>query len=123
MRTFIVTAAIGCIAWAGLADEAFAHAQLKSAVPAVDGMVHTAPTELDLHFTEAVNLKFTGVVVSGPDNPKVATGDARLMDNDDTTLVVPISGTLGPGKYTVEWHALATDGHKTQGTFTFIVMP
>jgi methionine-rich copper-binding protein CopC len=43
----------------------------------------------------------TGVKVTGPDKTAVQTGDAILMDYN-TTLMVPISGTLGAGVYTVD---------------------
>ncbi|AYG61221.1 hypothetical protein CCGE525_00435 [Rhizobium jaguaris] len=42
---------------------------------------------------------------------------------NDTVLMVPISGTIGAGTYTVEWHALSADGHKTTGSYTFTVKP
>ena len=102
---------------------AFAHAHLTSATPAVNGIVATAPTELDLKFSEGLNLKFTGVKITGPAKAAVATGDAALSAGDDTTLVVPVSGTLAPGSYAVAWHALSTDGHKTSGIYTFTVKP
>ena len=93
-----------------------------AATPAAGSTVTAAPTELDLTFTEDVNLKFTGVKITGPDKAAVPTGDAVLTDKD-TTLMVPISGTLAAGVYTVAWHALSTDGHKTNGTYKFTVKP
>ena len=122
MSNFVRTFGIAIVVALGLTGQAFAHAHLKSAVPAVGSTVTTAPTELDLTFTEGVNLKFTGVTVTGPDKAAVATGEATLMGGD-TTLTVPISGTLAAGAYTVAWHALSTDGHKTNGTYTFAVKP
>ena len=122
MSNFVRTFGIAIVVALGLTGQAFAHAHLKSAVPAVDSTVTTAPTELDLTFTEGVNLKFTGVTVTGPDKAAVATGEATLKGGD-TTLTVPISGTLAAGAYTVAWHALSTDGHKTNGTYTFAVKP
>ncbi len=102
---------------------ALAHAHLKSATPAVGSTVATSPTELDLKFSEGLNLKFTGVKVTGPAKAAVATGDAALAPADDTTLVVPVPDTLAAGSYTVAWHALSTDGHKTSGTYRFTVKP
>ena len=106
----------------GLAGQAFAHAHLKSSVPADKSTVAAAPTELDLTFTEGLNLKFSGVTVTSPDKAAVKTGDAMLMQGD-TVLMVPISETLAAGTYTVEWHVLSTDGHKTTGNYTFTVKP
>jgi len=106
----------------GLTGAAFAHAHLKTSTPAGGSTLTAAPTEVDITFTEDVNLKFTGIKVTGPDKKDVATGEGMLMDKD-TTLMVPLSGTLGAGKYTVAWHALSKDGHKTNGTFAFTVKP
>jgi len=35
--------------------------------------------------------------------------------------MVPVTGTLADGSYTVDWHALSGDGHKTHGSYTFTV--
>jgi copper resistance protein C len=106
----------------GLAGQTFAHALLKSATPSANGTVSAAPTELDLKFSEDLNLKFSGVKVTGPKQEAVQTGEGMLMDNN-TTLMVPVSGTLAPGIYTVEWHALSGDGHKTHGSYKFTIKP
>jgi methionine-rich copper-binding protein CopC len=49
----------------GLTGQALAHAELKSATPPVNGTVTVAPSELDLEFTEGVNLAFTSVELKG----------------------------------------------------------
>ena len=105
----------------GLTGQALAHAELKSATPPVNGTVTAAPSEIDLEFTEGVNLAFTGIELKGPGKKTVATGKAALRAGDDTTLVVPLTGTLAAGTYTVTWHALSTDGHKTHGSYRFTV--
>ena len=118
-RTFGLAVAVAL----GLTGQALAHAELKSPMPPVNGTVTASPSELDLEFTEGVNLAFTGVEVKGPGKKAVVTGKAALREGDDSTLVVPIAGTLPAGTYTVAWHALSTDGHKTSGTYTFTVKP
>ncbi|NEK18387.1 copper homeostasis periplasmic binding protein CopC [Rhizobium leguminosarum] len=104
------------------ASQAFAHAHLKSAAPASESTVKQAPSELDLTFTEGLNLKFSGAKLTGPGKAAVKTGKGSLMDGD-MTLMVPVSQKLTPGKYTVEWHVLSTDGHKTNGSYSFTVAP
>jgi len=106
----------------GFTGTAFAHAHLKTSTPAAGSTLTASPSEIDLTFSEDVNLKFTGIKVTGADKRDVATGEAMLMDKD-TTLMVPVTGTVGPGAYTVAWNALSKDGHKTNGTFTFTVKP
>ncbi len=107
----------------GIVAEAEAHAHLKSSTPAMDATIAMAPSELVLSFSEGVNAKFTGVKVTGPNRAVVAVGEAKLSPGGDTSLVVPVSGALPPGVYTVDWHALATDGHKTAGSYSFTIKP
>ena len=107
----------------GTAGTASAHAHLKTAAPAAASTVAASPSELRLGFTEGVNLTFTGVSVTGPAGAPVPTGAAILAPGDDKVLVVPVSGPLAPGAYKVDWHALATDGHKTDGSYSFTVKP
>ena len=121
-RTLFSRTTIAALFALGLAGPAFAHAHLKSAVPAVDGTVAAAPSELDLSFSEAINLKLSGVKVTGPDGGAVATTGAMLM-NADTTLMVTLPAGLKPGSYKVDWHALARDGHATHGSYGFTVKP
>ena len=118
---FAVFSIIATIAM-GFAGQAFAHAHLKTSVPSDKSTVTASPASLALSFSEGLNLKFTGIKLIGPQKATVKTGDAALTDNG-TGLAVPVTGTLPAGTYTVEWHALSTDGHKTTGTYSFTVKP
>ena len=117
IRLFALTVSLAV----GFAGTAFAHAHLKVSSPAAGSTV-AAPAMINLTFSEDVDLKFTGIKLAGPDGNEIAIGDSMLMDNDTTLMVTP-AGTLGFGAYTVDWHALSKDGHKTSGTFTFTVQP
>jgi methionine-rich copper-binding protein CopC len=122
MPKFVLVIAMASMVGFGLTGQALAHAHLTSATPAAGATITASPTELDLIFSEGVNLKFTGVKVTGPKKAEVKTGEATLMGGN-TKLMVPIEGTLAPGVYTVAWHALSTDGHKTSGTYSFTMKP
>jgi methionine-rich copper-binding protein CopC len=98
---------------------AFAHAHLVSETPAQNGAA-AAPTELSLKFSEGVVLKFTGVTLTGPAGA-VTLGAASLDPKDNTVLLVPVPTALPAGSYTVAWHALSSDGHKTTGSYSFTV--
>lgn len=104
-----------------LSGPAFAHAHLTSATPPVDGKISTSPSRIVLHFTEGVNLRFTGLTISGPGGTPVATGNPKLKPGDDQTLIVPLPKTLKAEQYQVSWHALSKDGHKTHGSYHFTV--
>lgn len=122
MRNRLISTALGGLFLVSLAVPAFAHAHLQSATPAANGSVATAPSQITLTFSEGVNLKFSGVKVTGPQKSAVKAGKASLTGGD-ATLSVPIAGKLGAGTYTVDWHILSVDGHKTNGSYTFTVNP
>ena len=46
---------------------------------------------------------------------------ASRSEQDKTQLIVPLDQTLEAGKYTVDWHVVSVDGHKTKGQYTFSV--
>jgi len=91
-----------------------AHARLDSASPAVGSTVSSSPSQVTLHFTEALEPKFSGADVRSSSGARVDTGSSA----SGTTIRVGVK-SLGPGTYTVNWHALSVDTHKTQGSFSF----
>ena len=99
---------------------AYAHAHLKTATPATESTVTTAPTTVAIDFTEAVEPQFCGIAVIGPGHARMDNGPAHIVAGDDKHLEVAVK-PLTPGVYTVEWHATAVDTHKTEGTYHFTV--
>ena len=116
---FLAFAGLGCLFAAG---PAFAHAHLKCANPADRAIVSTSPMALTLDFTEGLNLAFSGVNLQDASGSQVQPGKAQLS-NGDKTLTVPLQSALRPGDYTVKWHVLSADGHKTDGSYSFTVGP
>jgi methionine-rich copper-binding protein CopC len=117
-----VDCALGVALLLGVATQADAHAHLESASPAVGSTAVAAPAQLVLHFSEGLELAFSGATVTRRDRMPVAIGGARFADKD-STLIVPILATLGAGQVTVDWHALSHDGHATRGSYVFTVQP
>ena len=104
------------------ATSAFAHAEFVKSSPGPDSIV-TSPTEIDLTFSEGINLKFSGAKLSDSMKMSLETGPATLAKGGDTTLVIPVTTPLAAGEYVVAWHNLSKDGHKSKGSFKFTVKP
>ncbi len=119
MRTLSLRIPVS-LAFALIAAQAFAHAQLEKATPAVGGAVASA-SEIRLEFSEGVEPKFSGVTLTGAGGASVPLGAAKVEAGDAKVLIVPIAKPLSPGVYTVHWHAVSVDTHHTQGTFEFSV--
>ncbi|SLM62752.1 MULTISPECIES: copper homeostasis periplasmic binding protein CopC [Dickeya] len=104
-----------------VAQQAQAHAHLKSTEPAAKSEVTTSPKSLTLSFTEDLEANFSGVELKNGKGDVVKTGKATLSPANKSQLVIPLDAPLASGNYEVDWHALSVDGHKTQGTYNFSV--
>jgi methionine-rich copper-binding protein CopC len=118
-KRFIATALL----MAGLAinQQAQAHAHLESASPANQSVVETSPKQLILSFSEGVEPAFSGVELKDGGSKTIATGEATVDPADKKKMIIPLSTPLAQGKYEVDWHAVAEDGHKTKGSYEFNV--
>ncbi|MEQ1770011.1 MAG: copper homeostasis periplasmic binding protein CopC [Devosia sp.] len=104
------------------AGPALAHAELETAMPA-PGTSGTSPAELRLDFSEGLALAFTSVTLTGADGVIIETGALALDPADATILVVPLPVPLPAGAVSVDWKAVADDGHKSQGSYSFTIAP
>jgi len=114
---------IASLAFAVVASTAFAHALLQKAVPAVGGTVAASPAEIRLKFSEGVEPRFSGIALATEAGVAQLTGQPAVDPADDSVLIVKIGQALKPGVYTVTWHAVSVDTHRTQGAFNFTVAP
>ena len=122
--TFMVSRLCSALVLVGgilTAPAVFAHAHLKHQYPAADANVDAAPQALTLNFSECIEPKFSGVKITGAKQQDVKTGPVKRNENDKTQLIVPLEQALTPGEYTVDWHVVSVDGHKTTGNYHFSV--
>jgi methionine-rich copper-binding protein CopC len=105
---------------AGPNSAAFAHAELRRSIPAIGTTVPTAPTEVLVNFSEPLESPFSSIVVRDVTGNRVDKADAHVDPDDRTTMHVSLK-PLAPGNYTVLWHAVTTDTHRTEGSYAFRV--
>jgi methionine-rich copper-binding protein CopC len=120
MRIIIVFVAI-LIASLASNSGALAHAMLSQSVPAVGSTVPTPPNKIVLSFTESLEPAFSGIEVRDAAGQRVDSGKAAAGASKNQ-LQVPLK-RLAPGSYSVSWHVLSVDTHKTEGNFKFTVGP
>ena len=102
---------------------ASAHALLKAAVPAVGATVGEGPQDLRLRFSEGVEAAFSGVDITTEDGRPVGPVTITVEPAVAATLIVTLPAPLAPGTYTVQWHVVSVDTHKTRGRYGFTVKP
>jgi len=100
------------------ATQAQAHAHLVSTTPAEKTTV-ASPTAITLRFNEKLEPKFSGFEVTDPRNVVVKLKTSVAQDG--VSLVGAPAKALSPGAYKVIWHAVAGDGHRMEGTYSFTV--
>jgi copper resistance protein C len=93
-----------------------AHAFLDHAQPRVGSTV-AAPDHLELWMTEDLEPAFTTVQVFDSQGQQIDRKDAKISG---ATMILSLP-KLAPGTYLVKWKAVASDTHRTTGTFNFTV--
>ena len=114
----LVVASVATLALVAMAGVAHAHANLLSSDPAGGSTVQTAPTQLTLNYSEEPDPQLSHVELLNGSGATVDTGAPTLQGQK--TLVVPITGDMPDGVYTVSWSAVSVDdGHTTTDSFSF----
>jgi copper resistance protein C len=101
-----------------LGSAAQAHAFLDHAVPAVGSTIATAPTQVQLFFTQALEPAFSCATIVDANGQPVASGPAVFDPQNKMEMLLNLP-KLPPGHYKVSWHALSVDTHRTEGSFGF----
>lgn len=113
----IVVMLTGMFAGAGTAS---AHAELLSSSPANQELLATAPTEISLQFTEAVDPIEPAIRLVDAEGDDVEIGAVeQSLGTDRMRAALPAE--LADGTYVVAWQALSADSHRVRGSITFSV--
>jgi methionine-rich copper-binding protein CopC len=104
------------------ASPALAHAFLERASPPVGSELPVSPPAVTITFTEGVEPAFSAIEVRDQHGTRVDKADPHLTGSEGRQLTVSLP-KLQAGQYTVIWHVTSVDAHKTEGHFTFSVLP
>lgn len=103
-----------------VAQFAHAHAYPKLQTPGAGSTVTTAQKDVSIEFDDALEPAFSKIEVHDATGKSVANGKAVVDAADKKRMSVALQA-LTPGVYTVSWVAVAADGHRTEGHYTFTV--
>jgi copper resistance protein C len=104
-----------------MAGRVWAHAFPIGAEPSAGAVLRAPPPFVRVAFDGAVEPVFSTLRVETRDGVRIDRGDARVTGPDDTVLTVGLPSHLPPGSYHVFWTAVARDGHRTEGDYSFTV--
>jgi copper transport protein len=103
-----------------LAAPVSAHAVLLSETPRASSTVRDAPSELQLTFSENVEVSFGSIAVFNEKGERVDIGAPRQLSSPAHTVAAKLPH-LGVGAYVVTWRVISADAHPVHGGYTFTV--
>ncbi len=99
---------------------AYAHAYVIGSDPFPSQSLPTAPSRVQVHTSEPVDIRYSSVKVLSPGGNQIDKRDDYYVNGDHTTLGVTLPAGLKDGVYTVSTKMLSeTDGHVTENAFVF----
>ncbi|MGU7779082.1 copper resistance CopC family protein [Burkholderia sp. PU8-34] len=112
-------AAIAALALAGC-QLAHAHAYPTHQAPAAGSTVPASQKDVAIDFDDGLEPAFSSITVTDAHGNAVTSGKAVVDSSNRKHMSVALN-PLTSGVYTVSWVAIAADGHRTQGHYTFTV--
>jgi copper resistance protein C len=118
MKLHSITRATVAALFVAACQLAHAHAYPKHQDPAAGATVPTTQKDVAIEFDDAIEPAFSSIAVTDAGGKSVTSGKSEIDASDTKHMSVGLNA-LTPGVYTVSWVAVAADGHRTQGHYTF----
>jgi methionine-rich copper-binding protein CopC len=99
---------------------ALAHAHLETAQPAAGGKAAVVE-QIRLVFSEDLEPRLSSIKLETAEERTVTAPEAQVDPADPKAMSVHLFEKLPPGVYKVRWAAVAKDGHRTTGDYSFLV--
>jgi len=103
-----------------VAQLAHAHAYPVHQAPAVGSTVPASQRNVAIDFDDGLEPTFSSIAVTDAQGRSMTSAKA-VVDQSNTKHMSVALNALIPGVYNVAWVAVAADGHRTQGHYTFTV--
>jgi copper resistance protein C len=104
----------------GACQMAHAHAYPTHQAPSAGATAPASQKDVAIDFDDALEPAFSSITVTDAQGKPVTSGKAEVDPSNKKHMSVGLN-PLTPGIYTVAWVAIASDGHRTQGHYTFTV--
>jgi methionine-rich copper-binding protein CopC len=97
-----------------------AHASLVKSAPAQRSILYRSPATIQLWFNERLEPRYSSLSLLDPSGKPVETGAPEVGPDDPRRLSATVK-ELAPGRYTVKYRVLSTDGHVVESQFPFTI--
>jgi methionine-rich copper-binding protein CopC len=97
-----------------------AHAFPTHQAPSAGSTVSISQSDVAIDYDDGLEPAFSSIAVTDS-HGKSVTSNKAVVDSSNSKHMSVALKPLAPGVYTVAWVAVAADGHRTQGHYTFTV--
>jgi copper transport protein len=116
----LASVSISCILVISTVPISYEHAFISSSIPSAYESIPSAPSKINIIFSDPVDIKYSSIKVVDPNGKQVQNNDLHYTNSDHTGLEVTLQSGLPNGIYTVSTKVLdATDGHVTTPGIVF----
>lgn len=119
--SMVVVLAFLAVGFSGTPLVAWGHAALVKSSPVARAELRRSPTKIQLWFNEKLEGRFSSFSLLDAQGKPVALSAVTLESNDPKSMSANVD-TLPPGRYTVKYRVLSTDGHVVENQFNFTVI-
>jgi copper transport protein len=118
LSLLLITSLVALLGF-GAIHTSFGHAFVINSSPSQSQSIPKSPQQVNVFFSEPVDLRFSHLKVLDSNGKQVDRGDVHHLQNDESSLTVSLP-LLKDGTYTVSTNVLSqTDGHVTDNAFVF----
>ncbi|MET9226339.1 copper resistance CopC family protein [Lentzea sp. NPDC003310] len=118
MTRYLSALVLALLAATAVAVPAQAHAELKSSTPAAGAALDAPPKQVELVFSEAIQLPDgDAVTITAADGAKLPVTQVQAVDRTITAIVD--TATAKSGAHTITWAAKSDDGDTITGKIAF----
>lgn len=105
----------------GAVHSTYGHAFVTNSVPSQSQSISMSPKQIDVYFSEPVDLRYSSLKVLDSNGKQVDLGKVNYKGSDESSLEVSVP-VLKDGTYTVSTSVLSQiDGHVTDNALVFAV--
>lgn len=97
-----------------------AHATLDGSSPVANAVLPSAPGEISLDFSEAIEERLASIRLFDGDEREITIERAKRLGGDPSVVVANLP-PIAAGVYVVVWRVVSADGHPLRGSYSFEV--
>ena len=99
---------------------AYAHPVVLDSDPKQFQTIESSPRAVTIYFSESIVLQHSQIFLIDPNGKQIGGGQAEHVNDDDTTITLPLKQKLEEGSYTITTRVLsAVDGHVVDNSVVF----